>query len=508
MPFQMPDVTAPLLALQPDPPQSYADYQTEQFEAEKRRVARDTLRRTEADERTFRQITAETGGDPRKMLPRLRALAPQRALEFEKLWNESRKVQAERAIKDNELEEKELSLGRSWMQSATPRNWQYIRETLIKPRLPELYEATPVEFDPVVINKLIEGGMKEHEYIKQQFDFWKFLQEGKPREAAAIAFSQADTLEEWEGVRTTLRHQNVPESVIAQFGDFGPDAQKRAENLGLTVDARKDNERAAARDEWLKQREKEQLGLESRRTVTGEKAQAASERHQRAMEGIARSTADRLAKAAAGKGAGDPNFEKLVDQAIERPWILTGETVTPTLRTEVLTAIAGRGLQVPDLSKLSVGTGRELEAMQTARDLANDFLAGGGETGEYEGVGNYWGGTLSELNARYGRGATDKAIANRAALGNIRSAIMLIRSGTAVNPSEKETLMTFLPHHNNSDQEIRVKLKGLQDWVDKKQKNLIGVQRGQWAGATAQTPAAPAAQTPSSSRYERYRNRK
>lgn len=93
-------------------------------------------------------------------------------------------------------------------------------------------------------DKQITDHQKDLDYALQLNKFKQDVAEKAPETAqkwtaaAGQLLGAADTPEHWDAARETLIKAGAPLGIVAQFGEFGPDSKKRANELGMTSEQR------------------------------------------------------------------------------------------------------------------------------------------------------------------------------------------------------------------------------------------------------------------------------
>jgi len=102
----------------------------------------------------------------------------------------------------------------------------------------------------------ITAHQKDLDYAQKLLEFKQKVATEAPdtakkwNEQAAQVFSAAQTPEQWQSAQKTLVQSGAPLNIVSQFGEFGPDAPKRAQQLGMSA---KDSQESADRAATLAQ---------------------------------------------------------------------------------------------------------------------------------------------------------------------------------------------------------------------------------------------------------------
>lgn len=135
-------------------------------------------------------------------------------------------------------------------------------------------------------DKQIDNHRQDLDFAQKVLEFKQTVAEKAPKiakdwtDSLSQLFGAAHNADQWDGAQKTAMGLGAPLNVINQFGDFGPDAVKRANELGKTAEQKATAENQAAtlletqtRDKEAARHNKTQEGIEgSRLTLEKQKA--------------------------------------------------------------------------------------------------------------------------------------------------------------------------------------------------------------------------------------------
>jgi hypothetical protein len=413
---QPPATTSPFEALQ-----TVAQIQDLRERTEARRAAAEEARQKAADQAAIRRVFQETEGDLELAIPRLRQIAPNAALTFEKSLADTRKSVQDALHQQATTKSAQLDLAIKAAQGVTDEPTFQAFRRMVTALDPNMGEIVGTAYDPASMERVIGMGRSAKDRADQQAAGIKQVFGDNPVQGLAQYIAAVPPEEGAAKIAEILdnaRQLGVPKAARDLFA--GPDYAtiiKRANQLKIGAEKQAD---LAGQAETRAQTAAHQAHAE--RIAEGQLAVS------QGQLGVARA---REAREAAGVGA--------------------------------------EGV------KLTAAQQEDLSTMLTVEKLIGDVEAINKEKG-LPGVGPLEGRFFA--SARGSGGTTGETLRNL--IGNIKGTIAKLRGGTAFSAQEQKMLDSYTPTETDRDAIVLTKLTNLADFIRTKRANTLRVAAGQY----------------------------
>ena len=219
------------------------------------------------------QLAQQHANDPEAFIDALSAEFPMEGAIYREKYYSGMKEKALEHKAKTDADKLTLDTALQLVQGATPETWGTRRGLAVKLGGDLADQLLPQDYDLDALNKVAEIGRSATTYLDAQSKATTDFFEGKPRKAAAELFAASTTPEQWKATQEYLSQAGRQgRELVAQFGDFSPEAQANAARAALTVkeqadltEKATDNLRQDARAQQQQAIENARLGLEKQR---------------------------------------------------------------------------------------------------------------------------------------------------------------------------------------------------------------------------------------------------
>lgn len=207
-------------------------------QTEARRLAAEKARQQAMDDAAIRRVMTEAGGDWEKALPQLRTIAPSAAAKLETDIAETRNKTLEGLKTRHDLAIKQLGIGAQILETVNDQQSLDVALPMIATMSPEIAQQLGPTYDPARVAQFRQIGLTQKDLYERKQDAVKLLTEGKATEAMGTWLSTINPADpqaatQWDQAKAGARAMGVPAAVLAQFGDFSPEAPARAGQLAI-----------------------------------------------------------------------------------------------------------------------------------------------------------------------------------------------------------------------------------------------------------------------------------
>jgi len=410
--------------------------QREQAVESGRRTLEDDAR-ARADQEAIRSILAESQGDWRVALPKLRQVAPDMAMKIEGELAKQRKAHTEAMSAELKLEGELTDRWLSRLRALPPGDdgtYQMFRRGAMA-EVPDLGALLPESYDPERLTAIQTFGESAKDALARQDAGLQRILKGEWRTGAGTVLSTASDAEEWAEMLAGFRALGMPESQIGLFGAFSPENVQRAAALAMTPAER---------------------GTAAARAVDDERQHAQFEevqRHNRVTEATAARTAARLAS-----GSGEPLVAVVGPDG--QPVLLPRSQAAGRRPASERSNLGARGVTSGDANRIA-----EMEtSLDDVQVLRREIGATGTASAVEAAVPNW----ITDLT---GWGADAKA--RQAVIDRVKQVIGKALEGGVLRKEDEYKYTKILPTIGDTATVAKSKLDGLESALRKRRTRLV-----------------------------------
>jgi hypothetical protein len=233
--------------------------QREQLDEQREQQTEVTRRKLEDDEAVRFHVQRSDGNYDQAIEALMRGGRASAAASLHKQLYDQRTAEADQRKKDLDNRELTMKLATQTLHGVSDQNSLTAARAALKTFVPEeLLKHVPVEYDKATLDPIIAWGTSQADQMKQQQDAMTNAREAVKlgreliqdndkradarrkadeyfRTAASIAYSTANSQQDWDQFTRYLLNQGADQNTLAPFGNtFSPEAKQRARQLGLS----------------------------------------------------------------------------------------------------------------------------------------------------------------------------------------------------------------------------------------------------------------------------------